>query len=118
MNLNRIEKWLVKQAYPEIDWNTVELFLVKRNRITIPFPPNIIFPGTHDRFTKKDYDLREFVFEAYKSADGATYSNYASARFYWDKERNLLVYKAGSLRKGRYLYDFEIAHDEPVILDI
>lgn len=95
--LNRVERWLVKLAYPEIDFSTVKFYAVQSRINGIQ-----LVDGSFR-------ELNKFIWQRTYEADHATYVHYASFWFHYDKETNVLFYREGSLKTGREIIKFDLA---------
>ena len=86
MKLNRVERWLIKLAYPDIDFDTVKIFFCNTVKLLIMYP-------------RREIVLEQFAYQrTYRDYDDIIH--FATAWFIWDCDSNILYYKIGSFRMG------------------
>ena len=103
--LNRLERWLIQKAYPEIDFTTVNVIRVnKRRSIVIPYL------RAHGVATE-EIEPQSFRWCHYYHDDYAEFVHYAQIQIGYSREINTLIIVDGSLKRNRQMTGFMLAEE-------
>jgi hypothetical protein len=95
--MNRLEKYIARKAYPNIDLDSVHVMRVAQGVMHIVLPDG------------SKYDIQKYGIGFTKNIDHAEYFHFATMRLVFIEGLNRLVIVDKSLKTGRELRSFELA---------